>query len=115
LPFVPVTAIEMCTIDVVKKAGIDMGCTPGPGLLLFSGAVAGAVSQTLAIPFGAACRLASEQQQTCEASGIRAFGKAVAARGPGALFKGISLAYARSMPAVGLNSLVRVGLVSHFM
>jgi len=116
LPFVPVTAIEMCAIDVVKKASTDAGCAPGPGLLLFSGAVAGAVSQTLAFPLGAACRLASVKQLTSgEASGIRALGTAVAARGPGALFNGISLAYARSMPAVGLNSLVRVGLVSNFI
>jgi len=116
LPFVPVTAIEMCTIDVVKKAGIDAGCAPGPGLLFFSGAVAGAVSQTIAFPLGAAYRFAAEQRhQTGEVSGIRALGTAVAARGPGAFFKGISSAYARSMPAVGLNSLVRVGLVSNFL
>jgi len=81
----PVAAIEMCTIDVVRNMGTSAGYQLSPGLLFLSGGLAGICAQTV-------LHFRTTQSK-----------------------KELGMAYLKHAPAVGMNSLVRVGLVTQFM
>jgi len=114
---VPVVAVELCTIDLVKGAGTDAGWTVTPGLLMGAGGVAGALSQTFMYPLSVARGLAGNgpPRSSSGRPAWKALHATILAQGPGAIFKGIGAAYTRSVPAVGVNSLVRVGMLTHFL
>jgi len=104
---VPTLSLELCTIDLVKSAGVDFGWAVSPGLLFVAGGLAGALSQTCAYPLNEACRLSGDVP--------RALPSKLFAQGLDPILKGIGTGCIRSVPGVGVNSLVRVGMLTRFM
>mmetsp|Transcript_150576 Transcript_150576/g.484175 ORF Transcript_150576/g.484175 Transcript_150576/m.484175 type:complete len:1049 (+) Transcript_150576:74-3220(+) len=101
---VPSMAIEMCTIDVVKTALVgDDESSVTPGVLLCAGGAAGLLSQSLLQPIGLL------------ASRVRDIGAPGRARALVPVLKSMGPAFRRSIPGAAANSLVRVGLVTHFL
>lgn len=116
---VPTMAIEMATIDLVKNhlVGADVnarGQNANPVVLIASGAVAGTVAQTVMHPLKALCRMEGVQAVAASGGGTVAL-RATAMEGAAAVFAGLGPACFRSMPIVAMNSLVRVGLTTHFL
>lgn len=114
---VPVTAVEMCSIDVVKNAATASGYTVTPGLLIAAGGTAGFISQTLLYSAGA---LPSQGPAAVRTSRSLVLSRAAGQDFVGfgrlePLLRDLGPAYRRSVPGVAANALVRVGLVTHFM
>jgi hypothetical protein len=114
---VPTMAIEMCVIDLVRNAAVARGHDVSPGVLIASGAVAGTVAQTVMHPLNALCQADAPLKLAPSAVGPGSCTalRVVAKEGAASLFAGAAPAALRSMPVVAMNSLVRVGMVTHFM
>lgn len=99
----PVAAVELCSIDMARHLGNSYGYSSGFGLLFASGCAAGCVAQSVVHAHNAL----TQSQRSCETrtrkEKFQAFCRAA---GP---------SFLKHAPAVGVNSLVRVGLVTHFM
>jgi hypothetical protein len=112
----PTMAIEMCTIDLVRNAAVDRGHDISPAVLVTSGAVAGTVAQTFMHPLKAFCRQGDAVAIAAPGPGATTTAlRAVSQHSVSTLFAGLGPACARSAPIVAMNSLVRVGLTTHFM
>jgi len=116
---VPTATVELCAIDLVRHVSKSNGCEgqPGAGLLLASGAAAGALTQLLINPINNLCNNAPFQRLSSASysSPWMACRSALAPQRVSSLFSGLGPACLRSIPAAGVNSLVRVGLVTYFI
>lgn len=113
---VPQMAIEMCVIDMVKNAAVARGHDVSVGVLVLSGAAAGTVAQTIMHPLSNMCRSPPEVQVIGNsAHGASAALRVMAQEGPSMLFAGLGKACIKSVPVVAMNSLVRVGMTTHFL
>mmetsp|Transcript_105681 Transcript_105681/g.325956 ORF Transcript_105681/g.325956 Transcript_105681/m.325956 type:complete len:219 (-) Transcript_105681:110-766(-) len=115
---VPAVSVELCAIDLVRKVGVDAGYPVSPVLLVGTGAVAGALSQTLIHPVNAARSHAGDGPSSPKGTSHsvwKALQTTVLTQGPNSLLKGMGAACTRSIPAAGVNSLVRVGMLTEFV
>jgi len=110
---VPTLAVEMCVIDLVKNHAVERGHDVTPVVLVASGMVAGTIAQTIMHPLNAVRTevLAIAPSVPRDATALRV----VAKEGASVLFAGLGTSCVRSMPVVAVNSLVRVGMTTHFM
>eukprot|EP00933_Yihiella_yeosuensis_P060429 TRINITY_DN63197_c0_g1_i1.p1 TRINITY_DN63197_c0_g1~~TRINITY_DN63197_c0_g1_i1.p1 ORF type:complete len:815 (+),score=169.09 TRINITY_DN63197_c0_g1_i1:132-2447(+) len=114
---VPSMATEMASIDIVKNVGVNSGYNVTPGLLLFSGAVAGAVSTTMMNPITVAKCIAGPKNVTMLADSS---GHSMKAGHQMTVqdFKQrrqMAVSYMGRMAAVSANSLLRVGMMTYFL
>jgi len=110
---VPTLAVEMCVIDLVKNHAVERGHDVTPVVLVASGMVAGTIAQTIMHPLNAVRTevLAIAPSVPRDVTALRV----VAKEGASVLFAGLGTSCVRSMPVVAMNSLVRVGMTTHFM
>jgi len=99
----PVAAVEMCAIDAARNIGSDAGFTTSPGLLFVSGCAAGCFAQSLSHFHG----MVRPQPQPSPPRTRRERLQGVC--------RSMGPAFLKHAPAVGMNALVRVGLVTHFL
>lgn len=110
----PVLALELCAIDVLSNVGTSCGFSMCPGLLLGAGAAAGAVAQSVVHSTSLTSHLLSPARQLIGASGPSP--QVLAPRiSFASTMRNFAGACAKHVPAAGVNSVVRVGLVTHFM
>lgn len=100
---VPTMAVEMTAIDVAKSALVKDGGEVTAGVLLASGAAAGVTSCSLLQPISAAA---------CRVPDVRLPGKA---RVLAPIVRTMAPTLRRNVPGAAANSLVRVGMVGHFL
>ncbi|CAJ1384540.1 unnamed protein product [Effrenium voratum] len=93
----PVAALEMCSIDVVRHLGAENGFSHGPGLLFASGCMAGCFAQSVVHVHDAVNQKRERRRELL------------------ANLRSVVPAMLKHAPAVGVNSVVRVGLVTHFL
>jgi len=98
----PVAAVEMCAIDVVRNAGNSAGLQTSAGLLFASGCAAGCFAQSL-VHLHETARQPPQNPPPTRRERLQGLCRSL---GPQLL---------KHAPAVGVNSLVRVGLVTHFL
>jgi len=111
---VPTLAIEMCVIDLVKNTAVERGHDVSPAVLVTSGAIAGTVSQTIMHPLSVLSQRTAVPAISSGAAASAAL-RVVTKEGASALFAGLGPACLRSIPVVAMNSLVRVGMTTHFL
>jgi len=99
----PVAAVEMCAIDVVRNAGNAAGLQTSAGLLFASGCAAGCFAQSLVHLHETARQPPQNPPPPTRRERFQGLCRSL---GPQLL---------KHAPAVGVNSLVRVGLVTHFL
>jgi len=100
-------------IDLVKNHAVERGHDVTPVVLVASGMVAGTIAQTIMHPLNAVRTevLAIAPSVPRDVTALRV----VAKEGASVLFAGLGTSCVRSMPVVAMNSLVRVGMTTHFM
>jgi len=112
---VPTLALEMCVIDLVKKSLVGQGHEVTPGVLVASGVIAGTVAQTVMHPLSNLSAHAQVPLIGTPAPTASIALSLAAKAGPSMLFSGLGAACLRSVPLVATNSLVRVGMTTHFL
>ena len=98
----PIAAVELCSIDMARQLGNSYGYPTGVGLLFASGCAAGCIAQSMVHAHNTLIQTRSPEPRSRREK-FQAFCRAA---GP---------SFLKHAPAVGMNSLVRVGLVTHFM